>query len=52
MPAFWVAECFDGDEVIACWTTERPGVTGPDDLERLLPELILSGWNVRPVEVV
>ena len=52
MPGYWVAECFEGDEVIACWTTEHPGCTGPENLEEFLPELILHGWNVRRVEVV
>jgi hypothetical protein len=54
MAGYWIAERWDeleGD-FIACWTTERPGITGPTDLERLLPELILSGWNVRHSEVI
>ena len=50
MGGYLVAECFEGDEIIARWTTERPGVTGPADLYRLLPELILNGWNVRAAE--
>jgi hypothetical protein len=52
MAGYWIAELWDAGEgdYIACWTTEQPGVTGPVDLERRLPELILNGWNIRRSE--
>lgn len=53
-------EGWDGDELLARWTSEKPGVTGPPDLEQTAhlqdPE---KGWRVywvvpvtlmRPVE--
>lgn len=32
--AYLIAECFSDGESIGAWTSERPGITGPRDLEQ------------------
>jgi len=46
MKGYWVVEHYDDGEVIGCWTTEQPGITGPANLEEMLAELIWEGRNV------
>jgi len=50
MTGYWVVEHYDGEDLIACWTTEHPGITGPWNLESMLADLIWHGRNVRWVE--
>ena len=47
---YWVVEHYDDEEIIGCWTTEQPGVTGPTNLKAMLADLIWEGRNVRWVE--
>ena len=48
---YWVVEFYDdGGELIGCWTSERPGVTGPANLEEILADMVWHGRIVRWVE--
>ena len=42
---FIVAEHWENGEVTACWTSEIPGKTGPDDMVRGHEQAADEGWK-------
>lgn len=43
---FMVAEFWESGEITACWTSEVPGRTGPDDMVRGHEEAADAGWTL------
>ena len=42
---FLVGECWHDGEMISCWTSDRPGRTGPDDLVLYHGKEADEGWH-------
>lgn len=42
---YMIAECWQDGQVIACWTSDSPGKTGPDDMIRDHMQAADEGWK-------